>query len=117
MFDNIINQGLLHKRNEKNQFSYYLGLDRGAITFGGADMKFKKNMDDEFKWAPIIEKNYWTITILDIKKYKNDVKQDDNEIVGNVLCPEGCKSIVDTGTYLIYGPSDQLQVFFNIFYN
>lgn len=31
-------------------------------------------------------------------------------MVGNVLCPEGCKSIVDTGTYLIYGPSDQLQV-------
>jgi len=33
-------------------------------------------------------------------------------MVGNVLCPEGCKSIVDTGTYLIYGPSDQLQVIF-----
>ena len=38
-------------------------------------------------------------------------KPSDDEIVGNVLCPEGCKSIVDTGTYLIYGPSDQLQVF------
>ena len=27
------------------------------------------------------------------------------------MCPNGCKSIVDTGTYLIYGPSDQLQSF------
>jgi hypothetical protein len=29
----------------------------------------------------------------------------------DALCPSGCKSIVDTGTYLIYGPSDQLQSF------
>jgi hypothetical protein len=35
----------------------------------------------------------------------------DNDIVGNALCPMGCKSIIDTGTYLIYGPSDQLQTF------
>jgi hypothetical protein len=70
LFDNIINQGLLHSRGEKNQFAYYLGWDKGAITFGGADMRFKKNMDEEFKWAPISERNYWTITLLDIKKYK-----------------------------------------------
>jgi hypothetical protein len=70
LFDNIINQSLLTNRGEKNQFAYYLGWDKGAFTFGGADMRFKKNLDEEFKWAPISEKNYWTITLLDIKKYK-----------------------------------------------
>jgi cathepsin D len=70
LFDNIINQNILHQRGEKNQFAYYLGWDKGAITFGGADMRFKKNMDEEFKWAPISERNYWTVTLLDIKKYK-----------------------------------------------
>jgi hypothetical protein len=72
LFDNIINQNLLHQRGEKNQFSYYLGWDKGAISFGGADMRFKKNMDEEFKWAPISERNYWTISLLDIRKYKPD---------------------------------------------
>lgn len=70
LFDNIINQNLLKNRGEKNQFAYYLGWDKGAFTFGGADMRFKKNMDEDFKWAPISERNYWTITLLDIKKYK-----------------------------------------------
>jgi hypothetical protein len=32
-------------------------------------------------------------------------------MVEDALCPNGCKSIIDTGTYLIYGPSDQLQTF------
>lgn len=32
-------------------------------------------------------------------------------MVEDALCPNGCKSIIDTGTYLIYGPSDQLQNF------
>lgn len=74
-------------------------------------MRFKQNINEEFKWSPITEKNYWTITLIDIKKYKNrpQLEQDDDMVTG-ALCPYGCKSIVDTGTYLIYGPSDQLQV-------
>ena len=72
VFDNIINQHLLEKRGEKNQFAYYLGHDKGNISFGGADMKYKKDMNEEFKWAPISEKNYWTITLLDIKKYHKE---------------------------------------------
>lgn len=69
LFDNIIYQNLLKNRGEANQFAYYLGHDNGSISFGGADMKFKKDINEEFKWAPIAEKNYWTITLLDIKKY------------------------------------------------
>ena len=114
LFDNIISQNLLKSRGEKNQFAYYLGMDRGAITFGGADMKFKKNLDEEFKWAPITEKNYWTISLMDIKKYNNqgnrsEMNRDNNNIQIACAVSNGCKTIVDTGTYLIYGPSDQLN--------
>lgn len=69
IFDNIINQGILKNRGELNQFSYYLGHESGSITFGGADMRYKKDLNEEFKWAPITEMNYWTIELLDIKKY------------------------------------------------
>lgn len=110
LFDNIINQSLLIKKGEKNQFAYYLGHDRGSISFGGADMKFKKDLNEEFKWAPITERNYWTIDLLDIKKYKKNQNNND-DMIEDALCPSGCKSIVDTGTYLIYGPSNQLMNF------
>ena len=68
----------MKQRNEKNQFAYYLGAEKGSISFGGADMKFKKNINEEFKWAPISERNYWTITLLDIKKYDRNVNKLNN---------------------------------------
>lgn len=113
--DSIIQQELLHKKQEKNQFAYYLGNDRGAITFGGADMKYKLDMNEEFKWAPIAERNYWTVTLIDIRKYYyND--RDDSGVSGgdvsgkDVLCLNGCNAVVDTGTYLIYGPSEKMRM-------
>lgn len=114
LFDNIISQGLLTKRGEHNQFSYYLGQEKGAITFGGADMRFKMDLNEEFKWAPIAEKNYWTITLKDVRKYARDelTNRPLSLIKERMVCPGGCKTIVDTGTYLIYGPSEQLEVKF-----
>lgn len=72
-------------------------------------MRFKADPNEEFKWAPITETNYWTIALSDIKKYKNNGTR---EVISQGQCPiTGCKVIIDTGTYLIYGPSDQLQTF------
>lgn len=68
LFDNIMNQGLLTARMEKNQFAYYLGPETGAITFGGADMKYKHDLDEEFAFSPIAEENYWTINLRTVYK-------------------------------------------------
>lgn len=120
LFDNIIFQGLLTKKGEKNQFAYYLGADTGAITFGGADMRYKSSLEEEFLWTPITEENYWTNSLIDIEKsynrnmknfeitkgYNVNFKQPKKDLV----CPDQCKSIMDTGTYLIYGPPEQVNV-------
>lgn len=75
LFDNIISQNILKNKGDSNQFAYYLGHDNGSISFGGAEMKYKLNLNEEFKWSPITERSYWTITLLDIKKYpKNNEK-------------------------------------------
>ena len=120
LFDNIMVQQLLTKKGEKNQFAYYLGPDTGSISFGGADMKFKRSLDEEFLWTPIAEESYWTISLVDIKKsydknWKNYETTDGvnmafKESLKDVVCPDLCKSIVDTGTYLVYGPPDQVSV-------
>lgn len=120
LFDNIISQQLLGKKGEKNQFSYYLGPDKGAIVFGGVDVRFKNSLSDEFFWTPIAEESYWTISLLDVRKdYSKSVKNSENEKGitldfkekrNDVACPHLCKSVMDTGTYLIYGPPELVEV-------
>jgi len=84
----------------------------GAVTFGGADMKYKDNIDDEFLFTPVTETNYWTIDLHNMRKIKYTDSDHHHETAESEkykkykLCASGCKSIVDTGTYLIYGPSD-----------
>lgn len=111
LFDNIISQGLLTNKGEKNQFAYYLGPEKGAISFGGADMRYKKSVHDEFLWAPISEENYWTIALYDVRFEESDSNNIDRNNKKK-LCPNGCKAIIDTGTYLIYGPGEILRKYF-----
>ena len=114
LFDNIMDQGLLVNKHEKNQFAYFLGKETGAITFGGADMRFKADRNEEFQWAPIKEENYWTISVKDVRKEYNNKKVATSRFLEQKskvkkLCPDGCKTIVDTGTYLVYGPQEVFQ--------
>jgi len=107
-----MDQHLLTNKGELNQFAYYLGPELGAISFGGADMKYKRDLDEEFIWTPVTEQNYWTIAISDMRKISRqdaEMGRTQSSSYRNRICPDGCKSIVDTGTYLIYGPEDQIN--------
>jgi Eukaryotic aspartyl protease len=109
IFDTIIRSHVLSSRHLANQFAYYIDDTHGAITFGGANCDFiakgesKKNCIDKFSFVPVTEKTYWTINIKDVSiKYPHKPAQ-------SGFCPTGgCKAIVDTGTYLIYGPESQV---------
>jgi cathepsin D len=95
VFDSIIDEKLL--RN--NIMSFYYSLDEsvdGQITLGYVDTsKFK----GKITYYPVIDKYYWTIKMDDIKY--------NGKSLG--LCPDGCKAVIDTGTTLITGPSQDLR--------
>lgn len=110
LFDTIVQSKVLSgaPRHLANQFAYYIDDTKGSVTFGGANCDFlgpdKSGCVDKFKFVPVTEKTYWTVTLKDVRvKYPNRP-----EISGN--CPaQGCKAIVDTGTYLVYGPENQVS--------
>eukprot|EP00941_MAST-03F_sp_MAST-3F-sp1_P005790 g5790.t1 len=130
LFDNIMKQHLV----EHNVFAYYLGINGGAVTFGGVDPKYigetmevstadksdSEEVEEEteshtvtkkrafFNYAEVTDKGYWTIDIIDVELRGSDGVERSTGVCSKR--PNGrCKGIVDTGTYLIYGPSEQVQ--------
>lgn len=100
-FDNVIRSGALKSRGLSNQFGYYIDDARGSVTFGGVDCGLlgAPNCIQHFGFVPVSEKTYWTVRLNDVSvQYGTD-----KPMTG--FCPRaGCKAIVDTGTYLLYGP-------------
>jgi hypothetical protein len=53
-------------------------------------------------FVPLADPNYWVIEIVGVKKvYVNDYKE---TWVDLNMCNIGCKAILDTGSYFMYGP-------------
>ena len=116
LFDNMMSSGKL----QNNVFSYYIGSSSGAVTFGGVDPAYFTANDDKFRYAIVTEKSYWTIEIMDVelqfggnapqstgvckRRPKDEGDPDGAQINEN----DRCKAIVDTGTYLIYGPRESV---------
>lgn len=99
VFDSIINQKLL--QNNIMTFYYSLNEDTdGQISLGFIDdTKYK----GKIYYYDVIDKYYWTIGLTDIK-YNG---------VSLGLCNQGCKAVVDTGTTLNTGPSQDIMTLLN----
>uniref|UniRef100_A0A8C6E468 Peptidase A1 domain-containing protein n=1 Tax=Moschus moschiferus TaxID=68415 RepID=A0A8C6E468_MOSMO len=94
IFDNLWSHGAL----SEPVFAFYLmdgdqpGGPGSVVMFGGVDHRYYQG---ELNWVPVSETRYWKISM--------------NHMNGNVVaCPCGCHAIVDTGTSLIYGPTEQV---------
>jgi len=108
IFDTAIAQGVLHKQGLANQFAYYIDDDKGSLSFGGPDCSVLSHPQapdcgGAFGWSPVVDKTYWTIGLNDVKFSFPD--QPDSS---KSLCKDGCHAIIDSGTYLIYGPNAQV---------
>ena len=82
-------------------------------------MKYKRSVGEEFVWSPVIEKEYWTISLKEVRKeWRNSDKKPSflskagklQNKLKKIVYEKGMKTIVDTGTYLIYGPHEETEV-------
>ena len=96
IFDNIMKQKLL----SKNYFSFYLADQnekaQSQILFGEPSKEYYVG---RVNWHKVTEESYWQIQMSDIKVNGQNLN----------ICPrEGCKLVIDTGTSIITGPSDDI---------
>jgi cathepsin D len=103
VFDTIINEKLL----QRNVFGYYIGHSGGMVTVGDIDTDYIME-GEKLQWAAVINRGYWTLGLKHVvltypggQTYKADVCAQEQDGM--------CHAIVDTGTYLLYGPQDQVQ--------
>ncbi|XP_020644486.3 cathepsin D [Pogona vitticeps] len=95
-FDNVMEQELL----EKNIFSFYLNRNPssspgGELLLGGTDPQYYTG---DFNWVNVTRKAYW------------QVHMDKVEVAnGLTVCKDGCEAIIDSGTSLITGPTDEIK--------
>jgi len=136
-FDSVINEGVLRSRGLPHIFSYFIDDTHGSVDFGAVNcdlltqqhqqshngyMRLSETSSDpqatrdavnmnalqqcmtQFTWVPVTDKSYWTVTLRDV------VVKTSTGLVKSGFCPpQGCQAIVDTGTYLLYGPEEQMS--------
>ncbi|KAM5137915.1 cathepsin D-like [Mantella aurantiaca] len=95
VFDDIMNQKLV----DHNEFSFYLNRNPdsqpgGELLLGGTDPKFYTG---DFSYMNVTRKAYWQIRMDHV-----DIGE------GLTVCKGGCEAIVDTGTSLIVGPTEEI---------
>jgi len=126
LMDNIIKQRLLTNAKPKlaNQFAYYIDDHHGQMTFGGVNCEYVVRNSDalsaekrgtavekkaiqqckkSFQFVPVTRKSYWTLTLDDVSlEYPKGVKPPAGQKLRGFCGTQGCRALVDTGTYLLY---------------
>lgn len=64
------------------------------MIFGGSDSKYYKG---DFTYVPVTRQGYWQI------------QMDKINIGSQTFCKGSCPAIVDTGTSLLTGPTDEIK--------
>ncbi|XP_028255727.1 nothepsin [Parambassis ranga] len=96
VFDNMLTQKIV----DEPVFSFYLSRrtnsagPEGELLLGGTDEALYTG---PITWLPVTSKGYWQI------------KMDSIAVQGSSsFCPHGCQAIIDTGTSLIAGPTNDI---------
>lgn len=96
----VFDSAMAAKLLPQNIFSFYINRDPtaavgGELMLGGTDPQFYTG---DLHYVNVTRKAYWQINM-------------DGVVVGNqlTLCKSSCQAIVDTGTSLIVGPSQEIR--------
>ncbi|KAM4711942.1 nothepsin [Anableps anableps] len=96
VFDNMLAQKIV----DQPVFSFYLSrrtrtsTPEGELLLGGIDEALYTG---PINWLPVASKGYWQI------------KMESVAVQGvSFFCPRGCQAIIDTGTSLIGGPTNEI---------
>ncbi|SBS83405.1 plasmepsin VII [Plasmodium malariae] len=138
--DHVKDDKILTAKNYKNIFGYYISDREGYITFGGVDNRLKRSPDEEIIWTPVsTEMGFWTsihkilerrrkakqhffvfLNRFDLVGIRKENAPNVNKEQGDELIVKyegfhdgGSKSIVDTGTFLIYAPKKTMENYLN----
>nr|CAB3234492.1 cathepsin D-like [Phallusia mammillata] len=98
----VFNQMFEQRSVSKNQFSFFLNRDPtategGELYLGGVDTS---RFTGSFNYHKVTTKGYWQIAM-------DGVAISDS--AGTKACVGGCKAIVDSGTSLLAGPTDEIE--------
>nr|XP_020769595.1 pregnancy-associated glycoprotein 2-like [Odocoileus virginianus texanus] len=78
-------------------FAFYLSKSKpegSVVMFGGVDHRYYKG---ELNWIPVSQTRHWQISM-------NRITMNENV----VACSRGCHATLNTGTSVIYGPTEQV---------
>lgn len=98
----VFNQMFAEGAIDKNQFSFYLNRDPeasvgGELYLGGAN---PERYTGDFNYHDVTKQGYWQIAM-------DSVAVDNTNSYS--ACVGGCQAIVDSGTSLITGPTDEIE--------
>jgi len=104
VFDNMIQQGLV----TQSIFSVYLdsspGDSQSSILFGSLD---SSKFTGSLQYEPVTQQTYWQVKLTSISVNGNEITGCSSSTSSSPQAT--CKAIVDTGTSLIIGPTDQVN--------
>eukprot|EP00375_Theileria_parva_P003639 XP_766324.1 hypothetical protein [Theileria parva strain Muguga] len=102
LYPNFRNQVAYYvtKNGISSQFNLLLG---GNISFGGINPNYKRSLDDEFLWAPVVKDSiYWTLKLKNIKIKNNNINHKSNSLAKQYEFTNLMSKI--DGSFLIYAP-------------
>lgn len=101
IFDTIIQKHLL----KHNWFSFYITeleeKGKSQVILGEPSREF---YEGKITWHPVSEESYWQVEMKDLLLNGHNTN----------MCNGSCKLVIDTGTSIITGPSDDLDNLLNM---